>query len=626
MFSNESTESLNTMGSSATATATNSNTMVTISSNGDVASNDSNSTPQKMKKSASSSFTISSCNKTASPLQKSPPSDDNFENTVGGMTRDPRSVPNLGNCSLQSNNDDSSPTGEYPPSAYYDSIELLNFADANEVPSSSTPSSDESPPTDSDQQPPSISITTTAIIENNQQVNTITGSEIRNNEMKQLLPTRSDSAYTFQSYDCSSRSSTLSSTAANVNDTSSTLKQKTLSRPMKVINGKYTSSKASCQNSSSGGGLNGSQVKLIDLEDEEEEDEESGYPANYFNSTDDLNDFSSLSGYESIEGGINYENLIASPNVGVNSKLPSSLPPASTNEIQPSMHHPTTTTSPRNHLCLSINDSRSTNGRESRLSFANPHYMNPDVKSILEKRSGGIGGGATSKANQLSNVFGERIAGKLKRDDLSHENFAQALNSPADSLVSDYHDFQARLNHDLVELKDHRRPIPSRTMDNTSSHYYQAVEEEEMKDVEYIDDGEPGELVQLRTKPSKTIHTPSMTPQPGRKFQVNGGRPNRPLSTGSISSAKTFDSVFATNLSNSSANATSKRCLPDQPGNGKSQRNGGNLPKRYGNDGQPTNRNQLKLLMFIVGGREIGQVTVFKRPISMWKLDLTKTF
>ena len=41
---------------------------------------------------------------------------------------------------------------------------------------------------------------------------------------------------------------------------------------------------------------------------------------------------------------------------------------------------------------------------------------------------------------------------------------------------------------------------------------------------------------------------------------------------------------------------------------------------------QDENRNQLQLLMYIVGGREVGQVTVFKRPISMWKLDLTRTF
>ena len=36
--------------------------------------------------------------------------------------------------------------------------------------------------------------------------------------------------------------------------------------------------------------------------------------------------------------------------------------------------------------------------------------------------------------------------------------------------------------------------------------------------------------------------------------------------------------------------------------------------------------NELVLLLFLIGGREVGQVTVFKRPISIWRLDLTKTF
>ena len=36
--------------------------------------------------------------------------------------------------------------------------------------------------------------------------------------------------------------------------------------------------------------------------------------------------------------------------------------------------------------------------------------------------------------------------------------------------------------------------------------------------------------------------------------------------------------------------------------------------------------NELLLLLFLIGGREVGQVTVFKRPISIWRLDLTKTF
>ena len=76
--------------------------------------------------------------------------------------------------------------------------------------------------------------------------------------------------------------------------------------------------------------------------------------------------------------------------------------------------------------------------------------------------------------------------------------------------------------------------------------------------------------------------------------------------------------------------ATLRRRLPQQPidgaGTQPSCRNELNLAATNIRNGQTTNRNQLKLLMYIVGGREIGQATLFKRPISMWKLDLTKTF
>ncbi len=56
----------------------------------------------------------------------------------------------------------------------------------------------------------------------------------------------------------------------------------------------------------------------------------------------------------------------------------------------------------------------------------------------------------------------------------------------------------------------------------------------------------------------------------------------------------------------------------DSPGAFKCNRGGGS---DYRDSEQ-----QLLLLMYIVGGREVGQVTVFRRPISVWRLDLTKTF
>ncbi len=52
------------------------------------------------------------------------------------------------------------------------------------------------------------------------------------------------------------------------------------------------------------------------------------------------------------------------------------------------------------------------------LSFSNPHYLGPDVKALLDRRR-------ADRANCLL------------RDE-SHQSFAQALNSPADSLFSDY--------------------------------------------------------------------------------------------------------------------------------------------------------------------------------------------
>ena len=56
----------------------------------------------------------------------------------------------------------------------------------------------------------------------------------------------------------------------------------------------------------------------------------------------------------------------------------------------------------------------------------------------------------------------------------------------------------------------------------------------------------------------------------------------------------------------------------------------GELPVRGENRVAPAGteesweQGELLLLMYIVGGREVGQVTVFRRPLSVWKLDLTR--
>ena len=118
-----------------------------------------------------------------------------------------------------------------------------------------------------------------------------------------------------------------------------------------------------------------------------------------------------------------------------------------------------------------------------------------------------------------------------------------------------------------------------------------------------------------------------MTPQLGRKIgsHSQSNKPARPLSTGSILNQSNQNFTTATNA----GMGTLRRRLPQQPIDEEKQftTTGANFKDNNIRNGHPSNnRNQLKLLMFIVGGREIGQVTLFKRPISMWKLDLTKTF
>ena len=613
MFSNESTESINTMGGACTPTTIDSNNTSngahTIPDSKNVVNKHDGSVPT-IKKSASSSFSISSTsgNAATSPLLKSPQGEGEYEND-GKIPRDLRSVPNLASC-LRQSNDDATLTEEKNPTCG-DSIELLNFADANEIQTETDP--DVLEPTPTDNEPSSTSITTRVIIEN--QLN-LQNSNIENDTIHQ--PTRSDSSYTFQSYDCSSRSSTLSSTATN-NGACKPL-NKSLPQQLKEVNYKSSASKASPLTTSGLLSKNGSQVKLIDLEDEE-----SDYPIAYFNSTeDDLNDFSSLSGYESMEGGIHYESSVSS------SIIKTQLP------VRPSTNEAKCTSLQYKNSPL-VNDSPRTFRCESRLSFANPHYLCPEVQDILEKRSGTT---SEKKISQISNVFGERMLG-IVRDDLSHENFAQTLNSPAESLVSDYNDFHARLSHDLVEFKSNMSQVLSSESsttnvklaegtDHSSSHYYQTVEEEDQEE-DTITATSEIELHQLRPKPSKTIYTPSMTPQLGRKIRhhSNSYKSNRPLSTGSILSSNSSSDAVESSSTNPGM-ATLRRRLPQQPidgaGTQPSCRNELNLAATNIRNGQTTNRNQLKLLMYIVGGREIGQATLFKRPISMWKLDLTKTF
>ena len=398
MFSNESTESLNTTSSAAASPCS-----------------------VRLAKSHSSQQVL----KDASLKDTSP------KTSISPLCKDPLSVPNFKKLQKSSSLEEDCP----PDTDLQKASEILSKVEGSKKSSSLPPSEKSSP----DCETPRNGLTKA-------------DSAMIKEEVAKLA--KSDSSYTFQSYDCSSRSSTISSS----NKSSAVRKSSSINRGFNINN------------------INN--IKLIDLEEEER--------AAAFYSSDE---FSSLSGYESIE---------------------------------------------------TVNDE---DDAESTMSFANPHYLGPDVQAILDR-----------KKTARNNV--------LLRDE-SHQSFANALNSPTDSLFSDYQDFHARLNQDFVEMNSFA-----------------------------------GQNMKAPTQRPKSMAFPS--PDTEKSF-VNGVpmREVKPEGQGQKKVRPVSAEICRDN-----------RVSPMMMGE---VQNGGDA-------------NQLMLLMYIIGGREIGQVTVFKRPISVWRLDLTKTF
>ena len=307
-------------------------------------------------------------------------------------------------------------------------------------------------------------------------------------------PSRSDSEYTFQSYDCSSRSSTASSRDTSSN-TPPNHQSSRLSRSASIHN-------------RIAGFFNG-EVKLIDLEEEE--------AANFYSS----DEFSSLSGYESIEA---------------------------VNDVE-------------------TDDVCKADDTLSRLSFANPNYLAPDVQEMVERKK-------------------MTRAQCLLRDSESNHSLAQALNSPADSLFSDFQDFHSRLNKDLSTFE-----LDSFSTRETSSARQSSQGGKQRPKSAFLNPGlrtSDEDLDNIST--DSRISSATTVPVAVKKQRPMSAEIHRPESQ--ASPVGSCDSMGR----------------PVRP------------------PGMDPNHNQLNLLMYIIGGREVGQVTVFRRPISIWKLDLTKTF
>ena len=136
-----------------------------------------------------------------------------------------------------------------------------------------------------------------------------------------------------------------------------------------------------------------------------------------------------------------------------------------------------------------------------------------------------------------------------------------------------FQDFHARLNHDLVEMKPNQSLL--------------AAHKSAVKITSFAN-------VKMRPKPLTTPVLPSRKPRPVSSGTVEMLK--KPLPPVSSNKAFSDDECQSPPLST----RTEKKGLRD-------------------------GKNQLNLLMYIIGGRQ-GQITVFNGPISLWKLDLTKTF
>lgn len=214
-------------------------------------------------------------------------------------------------------------------------------------------------------------------------------------------------------------------------------------------------------------------------------------------------------------------------------------------------------------------EDESGSGGDTLKSFANPHYLGPDVQSVMYK----VG----RSPNQPP------PPPHLMTRDESHQSFAAALNSPADSLFSDYQDFHAKLNKDFVELTE------SGGVGNGTSRRARP------KSV-FVES-----TLQIQRLQQQQQHsTPPTLPATAMAAAAAAVRKTRPVSAEYGSNNRVAPSQ--------TASSTKTSCTDGSSGGG------------------CNDNNELLLLLFLIGGREVGQVTVFKRPISIWRLDLTKTF
>ncbi|KAG8222632.1 hypothetical protein J437_LFUL011908 [Ladona fulva] len=216
--------------------------------------------------------------------------------------------------------------------------------------------------------------------------------------------------------------------------------------------------------------------------------------------------------------------------------------------------------------------------------FSNPNYLGPDISTILSGTSSWKGNGNLGKGE---NGPSSRTQPHLQL----HQTYAQLLNSPPDSVLEDSNGRScSRFFQDDLELQSLAATpsgcsvtaIPPPALQNNPPPLLPP----------------PPTLRSAAVPQFLSLHSPLDTSGPARRcISASKGRGNG-VTTGSkcrASSASRAECSF-------SSSGYHPPPPPPQP--------------------PPPPDPNVPLYMFIVGGKEKGQVTLFKRPISVWRLQL----
>ncbi|XP_046391574.1 uncharacterized protein LOC124159707 [Ischnura elegans] len=219
--------------------------------------------------------------------------------------------------------------------------------------------------------------------------------------------------------------------------------------------------------------------------------------------------------------------------------------------------------------------------------FSNPNYLGPDISTILSNTSSWKGNGNGGKGENGSS---NRVQPHLQL----HQTYAQLLNSPPDSVLEDSNGRScSRFFQDDLELQS-LAATPSGC--SITALHPPALQSNPNAQPPLLPP--PPQLRSAAVPQFLSLHSPLDMSGPARRcISASKGKGN---GVGSGSKCR------ASSASRAECSFSSSGYHPPPP------------PPQPPPPPDPN----VPLYMFVVGGKERGQVTLFRRPISVWRLQL----